>query len=149
MNSKFEIDEGLKAAAAYYERQNPGISINIVSMLDSPGSPEMKARFAGGEAPDIFALTGGNQITAWESYLEDLSDQPWVSNIAAVARPAITRDGKVYGWPLCVEGGAYMYNKRMFREAGITEIPKTRSAFADALQKLKKAGFTPLTEDGG
>jgi raffinose/stachyose/melibiose transport system substrate-binding protein len=96
MNSKFEIDEGLKAAAAYYEQQNPGIAINVVSALDSPGSPEMKARFAGGEAPDIFALQGGNQITVWETYLEDLSDQSWVSNIASAVYPCRTRSMMVF-----------------------------------------------------
>jgi raffinose/stachyose/melibiose transport system substrate-binding protein len=149
MNSKIEIDEGLKAAVAYYERQNPGIAITVVSALDAPGSPEMKTRFAGGEAPDIFALQGGNQLAVWESNIEDLSDQPWVNNMAEFTKPTITMNGKIYGWPLCVEGGAYMYNKRMFREAGITNIPKTRSAFADAIQKLKNAGYTPLTEDGG
>jgi raffinose/stachyose/melibiose transport system substrate-binding protein len=149
MNSKFEIDEGLKAAAAYYESQNPGITINVVSALDAAGSPEMKARFAGGEAPDIFALQGGNQLAVWESYLEDLSDQPWVKDMAEFTRPTITMNGRIYGWPLCVEGGAYMYNKRMFREAGIAEIPRTRSAFAETVQRLKGAGFTPLTEDGG
>ena len=149
MNSKFEIDEGLKAAAAFYERQNPGIAINVVSGVDAPGSAELKARFAGGEAPDIFALQGGNQLPVWETYLEDLSAEPWVSSMAAMAKPAITMNGKVYGWPLCVEGGAYMYNKRMFREAGITALPKTRAQFAEAIAQLKKAGFTPLTEDGG
>jgi raffinose/stachyose/melibiose transport system substrate-binding protein len=149
MNSKFEIDEGLKAAAAYYEQQNPEVSINVVSAVDAPGSPEIKARFAGGEAPDIFALQGGNQLPVWETYLEDLSGESWVGSMAPMAKPAITMNGKIYGWPLCVEGGAYMYNKRMFREAGITELPKTRSQFADAIAKLKRAGFTPLTEDGG
>jgi raffinose/stachyose/melibiose transport system substrate-binding protein len=42
-----------------------------------------------------------------------------------------------------------MYNKRMFREAGITSLPKTRTEFTEAIQKLKNTGFTPLTEDGG
>jgi raffinose/stachyose/melibiose transport system substrate-binding protein len=148
-NAKIEIDSGLKKAAARYHELNPGVTIEVLSALEAPGSAELKARFAGGQGPDIFSISGNNQLNTWETYLEDLSDQSWVKDMAEFTKPGITKDNRIYGMPLCVEGGAYMYNKDMFKKAGITEIPKTRSAFAAALQKLKSAGFNPIIADGG
>lgn len=149
LNNKIEIDEGIKAAAVKYQELNPGITIEVVSMTAEPYDTDLKTKFAGGAAPDIFAVSGNSQMLAWESHLEDLTDQPWVTDMLDIGKPGITKDGKIYGMPICVEGGGYMYNKDMFEKAGITEIPKTKTAFKDALQKLSDAGYTPLIEDSG
>lgn len=42
---------------------------------------------------------------------------------------------------------AFMYNKDHFTKAGITSVPKTWSEFLTVCEKLKSAGFTPLTND--
>ena len=41
------------------------------------------------------------------------------------------------------------YNKDQFAEAGITEEPQTWEEFLDVCEKLKAAGFTPLSVDDG
>jgi raffinose/stachyose/melibiose transport system substrate-binding protein len=149
MNAKIEIDEGLKAAAAAYMEQHPDVVIEVVSLLESPGAAELKTRFASGDGPDIFPLNGYKQFEIWEDQIEDLSDQSWAPDIDDLARRNMPKPGKVFGMPVCMEGGGYIYNKRMFKEAGITEIPRTRSALAEAAKKLQAAGFTPLSAEGG
>lgn len=46
-------------------------------------------------------------------------------------------EGKVYGIPSTGNAQGVVYNKKVFRDAGITELPKTPEEFLDALQKIK------------
>lgn len=44
---------------------------------------------------------------------------------------------EVYGVPSTATTQGIVYNKKVFEEAGITELPKTPTEFLDALQKIK------------
>lgn len=46
-------------------------------------------------------------------------------------------EGAVYGMPSMGNAQGVVYNKKVFEEAGITELPKTPDEFLDALQKIK------------
>ncbi|MGN0394640.1 MAG: ABC transporter substrate-binding protein [Coprococcus sp.] len=46
-------------------------------------------------------------------------------------------DGQVYGIPSTGNANGIVYNKKVFEQAGITELPKTPDEFIDALQKIK------------
>ncbi len=46
-------------------------------------------------------------------------------------------DGQVYGIPSTGNAQGIVYNKKVFEEAGVTEIPKTPTEFLEALQKIK------------
>jgi len=66
---------------------------------------------------------------------------------AEVGEPAIlsnTINGKIYGIPPENQCFGYFYNKEMFSKAGITPA-KTWEEWMTNLEKLKKAGFIPLT----
>lgn len=56
-------------------------------------------------------------------------------------------DGKLYEIPYQMKANGYMYNKALFAQAGITEVPSTQEEFVAACQKLLDAGITPLTTD--
>lgn len=45
--------------------------------------------------------------------------------------------GQVYGVPSTATTQGIVYNKKVFEEAGVTELPKTPEEFIDALQKIK------------
>lgn len=46
-------------------------------------------------------------------------------------------EGNVYGIPSTVNAQGIVYNKKVFEDAGVTEIPKTPEEYLDALQKIK------------
>ena len=52
-----------------------------------------------------------------------------------------------YEIPYQMKANGYMYNKALFEQAGITEVPSTWQEFLETCQKLKDAGITPLTTD--
>ena len=46
-------------------------------------------------------------------------------------------EGTTYGVPITATAGGVVYNKRIFKEAGVTELPKTPEEFLAALQLVK------------
>ncbi|MDO7906671.1 ABC transporter substrate-binding protein [Paenibacillus sp. JX-17] len=143
---KVEIAEALNRLKGEYEASHPGIKLDIQTVGGgSDYGAALKAKFASGEQPDIFNVGGYRELDTWMEYLEDLTDQPWVKDVVEVAKEPMTKDGKLYGQPMNLEGYGFIYNKDLFAKAGITEMPKTLTQLDEAAQKLQAAGITPFS----
>jgi len=142
---KTEIVEGLHELARAFEEEHPNIKIDVQTVGGS-GDYEagLKTKFASGEGPDIFSNGGYSKLELWKERVEDLSDQPWVKDIAPAAVDPVTLDGKVYGLPLSMEGFGYIYNKDIFADLGIDTLPKTYSELEAVAKKIADAGITPF-----
>lgn len=143
-NFKVEMAEQLSELAKRYETET-GVAVEV----DTCGggcdySAGLKTRFNSGDKPDIFFVAGYSDLELWQEYLEDLSDRPWADDIVELAKPAIVKDGKVYGMPLALEGWGFIYNKELFRKAGIPDVPKTLTQLREAAEKLEAAGIQPF-----
>ena len=145
--SKYEIDEALKAACAEYTALYPNVTFVVESSSSEDFQTQLKAMFSGGNAPDIFSTTGNVDLQLMSEYMEDLSDQSWVPYMSEPAMEGGSVDGVVYGFPLAVEGHGYVYHKDMFAAAGITETPKTLTELREACDKLVAAGYTPFSSN--
>ncbi|MFB5762122.1 ABC transporter substrate-binding protein [Paenibacillus medicaginis] len=142
---KTEIVEGLNELKVEFEKEHPDIKLDIQTVGGGADyDAALKTKFASGDAPDIFSNNGYAKLDMWQEKLEDLSDQPWVKDLVPLAAEAITKDDKVYGLPLDLEGFGYVYNKDLFAKAGITTLPKTYSELEAAAKKLQAAGITPF-----
>ncbi|MEK4509186.1 ABC transporter substrate-binding protein [Paenibacillus sp. FSL K6-2524] len=142
---KVEIAEALNRLKAEYESTHPGIKLDIKTVGGGTDyGAALKAKFASGEEPDIFNNGGYRDLETWFDRLEDLSDQPWVADAVDVAKEPMTKDGKIYGQPMNLEGYGFVYNKDLFTKAGITETPKTLSQLEEAAKKLEAIGVTPF-----
>ncbi|QMV42011.1 ABC transporter substrate-binding protein [Cohnella cholangitidis] len=142
---KVEIAEALNRLKAEYESTHPGIKLDIQTVGGGADyGAALKAKFASGEEPDIFNNGGYRDLGTWFDKLEDLSDQPWVADTVDVAKEPMTKDGKIYGQPMNLEGYGFVYNKDLFAKAGITETPKTLAQLEEAAKKLQAIGVTPF-----
>jgi raffinose/stachyose/melibiose transport system substrate-binding protein len=140
-NNKIEITGVLDAMAAEYNAGHANVTLVVNTTGSDAYAAELKTRFAGGEEPDIFVITGTEQMLLYLEYLEDLSGQGWIADMVDIAKPNISQDGKIYGFPVGIEGYGYMYNKNAFAKAGIAKVPLTLKEFADAAGKLKASGY--------
>lgn len=146
MNMKVEIADALKKMVPEFEKENPGIKLVVESVGGGADyGAACMAKFQSGEAPDIFYCSGFADLTKWFEKVEDLSDQPWVGDMVEGAEIPITKDGKIYGLPLAVEGFGFAYNKDLFAKAGITTLPNTLASLEDACKKLQAAGIQPFS----
>lgn len=141
---KVEIAEQLQLMVNEYEKET-GVKIQIETVGGGADyGAALKAKFNSGDKPDIFNNGGFSDLDLWAENLEDLSDQPWVKDLVKGTDEPMTKDGKIYGMPIGVEGYGYIYNKDLFAKAGITELPKTLTELDAAAQKLQAAGSTPF-----
>ena len=117
IQNKPEIDAQLQAyAAAWSERT--GIKATMKSVGGSSSitlGQQLRADYAAGDMPDIFIIAGIEDYKEWENVILDLSGEKWVSETSV----AFKVDGKVYGFPVAVEGWGMAYNSDMLKKAGI------------------------------
>jgi len=129
MQNKPEIDAQLKAYAATWGQKN-GVTVVIKSIGGTSGGmgPQLKADYAAGDMPDIFAFDGLEAYKEWEGIILDLSNESWVTKTSVPFK----YNGKVYGFPVAIEGWGLAYNADLLAKAGID--PKTLNNF-DAYKK--------------
>ncbi|SDE56176.1 raffinose/stachyose/melibiose transport system substrate-binding protein [Paenibacillus sp. UNCCL117] len=141
--SKVEISEALNKLKEEYEKTHPGVKLQVETVIGTDYGTALKTKFAAGEMPDIFNNEGHQQLEVWKDRVEDLSDQPWVKDVYEFAKKPMTRDGKMYGMPVNVEGYGLVYNKELFAKANITTLPKTLTELEQVSEKIQASGTTP------
>jgi raffinose/stachyose/melibiose transport system substrate-binding protein len=133
--NKPEIDAVLKAYAATWSKAN-NVPVTIKSVGGGTGmdlDSQLKADLAAGDMPDIFAINGLENYKEWADLVLDLSGERWVKNTSV----AFKYEGKVYGYPVAVEGWGMAYNGDILKKAGVD--PKTLvnyAAYKAAFEKI-------------
>lgn len=142
---KVEISEPLARLKTEFEKEHPDIQLDIQSVGGGTDyGASLRAKFSSGDEPDIFTIGGNRERDMWLEYLEDLSGEPWAGDVKELAAEQMTVDGKLYGMPMNLEGYGFIYNKDLFKQAGITDKPVTLTQLREAAEKLKAAGIIPF-----
>ena len=129
-----------------FHAENPNITVQFSSISTDQYETVLKARLAGGDAPDVFGVYPGVKFYPYAkaNYLADLSTEPWAANILPGARRVVTyTDGKVYTLPMDENVIGVTYNKQIFSQHGLS-VPTTWADFVAVCETLKSAGVTPL-----
>jgi raffinose/stachyose/melibiose transport system substrate-binding protein len=135
---------------AAYKKENPDVTIKGSYAPTDQLQTALRAQLGAGGAPDLFVVWPGNgsamsvKQLAPSGLLGDLSDQGWVKSIPEKTRPLLGVEDKTYMWSPSTTPIGVIYNKQVFKDAGIDTLPKTYSEFLDACEKLKKAGKVPI-----
>ncbi len=131
---KVEIKDALDAYAAKYSAAHPGTTVTVETLgggADYGGA--LKAKVQAGQMPDIFVVEGAGGFKVWKDYAADLSDQPWVKDTDL----AFKQDGKVYGFPVSIEGYGLAYNADILKKAGVDPASlTTRAAYEKAFKTI-------------
>lgn len=107
------------------------------------------------ETPDVFIVSPGPNLTDYvepgvAAPLDDaLAKDGWKDTFTSDAVfSQMTYDGKIYAVPLNIAAACCFYNTEMFEKAG-AKVPTNWSEMLDACEKLKAAGYTPVTISAG
>ncbi len=134
-----EETETLKEMISDYEKQNPDIKIDIQPVPFDQAQNKYKITAQAGDAPDVF-----RSEIAWTceeaalGYLVNLDDYISEEDKKDYMRAPTTYNiyqGHYYGIPQVTDCLALIYNKRLFRDAGV-EVPETMDDFVRVGQKL-------------
>ncbi len=117
LQNKPEIDPQLKTYAKAWGAAN-GVDVVIKTVggsVDVTVDQMLTVGYAAGDLPDIFVFPGVDDYKKWSEVITDLSDQKWVKDTSV----AFKQDGKVYGFPVAVEGWGMAYNAEILKKAGV------------------------------
>jgi raffinose/stachyose/melibiose transport system substrate-binding protein len=131
---KVEIKDALDAYAAKYTAAHPGVTVSVETLgggADYGGA--MKAKAQAGQMPDIFMIEGAGGYKIWKDYIAELSDQKWVKDTDL----GFKVDGKIYGFPVAIEGYGLAYNADILKKAGVDPASlTTRAAYEKAFKAI-------------
>jgi raffinose/stachyose/melibiose transport system substrate-binding protein len=130
-----------------YMTLHPNVTITIENRPQgADGDNVVKTRLATGTMDDLFFYNAGSLLQALdpEESLVDLTNQPYIANIAPSFLPAVTQNGKIFGVPTGTGmGGGILYNKKVFSQLGLS-VPTTWAEFEANNDKIQAAGITPV-----
>lgn len=102
---------------------------------------------------DVFDEDIDRVNATWGSYLLDLEELAAANDYEATANAGLMAacrevgGGTLKSIPYQPNVFAFFYNQDIFAEAGVTAVPATWDELLDACQKIKDAGYTPITSD--
>lgn len=142
--------EPMESVVAKFNQSYPNIQVEYeVVGGGTDYQPVLATRARTNNLPDIFMIAGAGDFLVWEEFLEDLSDMDVVDHFLPVAQKGAYLDGKLMGLPASIEGYGYIYNKALFRKAGISKVPRTFKELEAAAAALKAAGIQPFVSGYG
>jgi len=150
MASQDWIEDAEQELGAKFEEET-GIHVDYQILPADQYQDVLTTRLNSGEGPDIFMAQSGFALATTYKVQEnavDLSNEPWMETYSVFSAEQTSVDGVNYGMTYYDTTTDYyiIYNKKLFEEAGITEVPTTFEAFEAACQALLDNGVTPIYE---
>ncbi|MGE5273298.1 MAG: extracellular solute-binding protein [Verrucomicrobiota bacterium] len=141
------------AANAAFQKQHPGVTVNVQYQNWGTHLGKFDATLAGGNTPDVIEM-GNTEMTKYMAAgaFQDLTSLKssfdnsgtWLEGLAASGR----YNGKLYGVPYYAGSRVVTYRTDQYRQAGIKGAPKSLAEFTAAAGKLNKKfgkkGYSPV-----
>ncbi len=144
-----------KAMAAIIKDFNASQNKITVKGVSNPDQQSQLAAMASTSSSFDISDTFGNIVGAWASkgVLEPLNDDMSkdsykTSDFAKAAMDQTVQGGKTYALPIAVHTVQLLYNKTLFKQAGIAGPPATTSEWAADIAKLTKTQGGKISQLG-
>lgn len=136
------VDDVYKGYADEFHKLYPNITVTYEGITDYEES--LTLRLTNGDWGDICFIPSSADKSEFSEYFQVLGDYDTLNEKYNFVTEK-TYDGKVYGIPNGGTAGGVAYNKKVWEEAGITELPKTPDEFLADLKLIKeKTDAVPL-----
>jgi N,N'-diacetylchitobiose transport system substrate-binding protein len=143
----------VSAANAAFQKQHPGVDVNVQYQNWGTHLGKFDATLAGGNTPDVIEM-GNTEMTKYMAAgaFQDLTSAKssfdnssnWLEGLAASGR----YNGKLFGVPYYAGSRVVTYRTDQYKAAGIKSTPKSLAEFtADAgklNKKFGKKGYSPV-----
>ena len=149
---KPEWESIIKAATAQFQKQHPGVNVDVQYQTWGDHLKKFDATLAGGDAPDVIEM-GNTEMTKYMAAgaFQDLSSQKssfpnsstWLQGLAAAG----VYNGKLFGVPYYAGSRVVTYRTDLFKKAKL-KVPTSLAQYTLAAKKLgamdKDKGFSPV-----
>ena len=127
--------------AKYLAETGVNLDFNLVT---NDQQTVLRAALNSGNYPDLFMTSAYADNVGYKDYWYDLTNEDFVKLLNPAALSGVTLDGKITGYPFSVQAYSFIYNKKVFRDAGITDQPKTIADYETLAKKLQAKGIQPF-----
>jgi len=139
---------GAATAAAYADLTakylaETGVTLDF-EVLANDQQTVLRAELNSGNYPDLFMTSAYADNVGYKDYWYDLTSQDFIKQVQPSLLSGVTLDGKVTGYPFSVQAYSFIYNKKVFRDAGITTFPQTIADYDALAKKLQAKGIQPF-----
>lgn len=132
-----KVDNTFKEYIEEFQKVYPNINIEYEGITNY--ADDITTRLSTGDWGDICMVPTTVDKDELPNYFVNLGEQSALGQVYDEQMlNNYTYQGKVYGVPSMVNVQGIVYNKKVFEDAGVTELPKTPDEFIDALQKIKE-----------
>ena len=136
-----------KNIASEFQKKYPNVTIKAVPLQNEQFQTKIPIALQSDSPPDVFQSWGGgglvDQQKAGKVANVTKYVAPWIKTIGGSAA-GWQVNGQQYATPYSLGVVGFWYNKALFRQAGISSIPRTWPQFLAAVAKLKSADITPI-----
>ncbi len=120
--------------AQRFNEQYPNVKVNFEAMTDYAG--EVKIRLNTKDYGDVLLIPDDVPLDQLGNFFEPLGTVDELGQkYNFVTEKAY--GGQVYGLPVTGNANGVLYNKQVFEQAGITQLPHTPEEFQEALRQIK------------
>lgn len=114
--NKVEIDEVLSTyAQAWGEANDVTVEVKTCGGDTCAYGTQILAEFQSEKQPDIFVIEGMGGYNIYKDKMLNFDGDAWIDNTELEFKV----DGKVFGFPVAVEGWGMAYNKKILEAAGV------------------------------
>jgi ABC-type glycerol-3-phosphate transport system substrate-binding protein len=126
-----------------FEAKYPGTSVKFEAITDYEG--EVRIRMNTKDYGDVLLIPNSVTADKLPTFFEPLGTVDELKGKYRFVRTEQTFNGKVYGLAITGNAQGFVYNKKIWQQAGITAPPRTPEEFRGALKSIKdKTGAIPL-----
>ncbi|WP_406067789.1 ABC transporter substrate-binding protein [Micromonospora sp. NBC_01638] len=109
----------LDKAKADFKNKHPDVTVEFVAQPFDQYYTLLGAAIQSGKGPDVMMFNGGGQIRDRVDALVPITDYVAEDKQRLAGWDAFTKDGKIYGGPVTLQGYPIYYNKAIYEKAGL------------------------------
>ena len=133
-------DGSMDKYAAEFKKVYPKVTVKFQGITDYEG--EVKIRMNSDEYGDVLLIPQVVAKADYPKFFAPLGEQAELSKTYSFTDYGSVA-GKVYGIASFGAANGFVYNKDVWKQAGVTSWPTTPEQFLDSLRKIKATGATP------
>ncbi len=138
-------DEFLQRFTAEYEKDHPSVKLDVTFQEWTGIGKKVTAALESEKGPDVIEV-GNTQVAQYAESdaltdltlesVRDLGNETWLPGLAEPG----SINGSQYGIPWYAANRVVIYNKDLFADADIKQIPRTRAQWLEVCEELDSSG---------
>ncbi len=143
-----ELTDYYNDMAEAYKEERPNVTIDM-EILQNDYQTVLKTRINSGDVPDLFLTSAYNDNKVYGDYIYNLNNEEFIQKIDPAILTSVKEGDDITGYPFLVQSHSFIYNKDLFEQANITELPTTLEEYREVCEKLEAAGIQPFSTGFG